>query len=101
MKQVILSADGPYRVYSVPDAVADDLEKYCMEFCCHWLPTSPHASKYRSETGSLCYTEKDFIEYLNQWIFPEQRSELVEDLGSMSCADILFSKYADCPDFNF
>ena len=101
MKQVILSADGPYRVYSVPDAVADHLEEYCLEFCCKWLPQSPHASKYRSESGSLCYTEKDFIEYLNQWIFPEQRSDLVEDLGLTSYADILFSKYGDCPYFNF
>ena len=101
MKQVILSADGPRRVYSVPDVVAEGLEKYCMEFCCEWLPKSPDAAQYRNDRGWLCYTERDFIDYLNRWVFPEQKSELVEELGSMSCADILFSKYADCPDFNF
>ena len=34
MKPVILSADGDSVVYTVPDAVADNLEAYCMEFCC-------------------------------------------------------------------
>ena len=33
MKEVILSADGDSIVYSVPDEVANDLRKYCIEFC--------------------------------------------------------------------
>jgi len=101
MKQVVLSADGPRRVYSVPDVVADHLEEYCLDFCCEWLPKSPDAGKYRTESGVLCYTEKDFIEYLNRWAFPGQRSELVEELGVAGDADILFGRYADCPNFNF
>jgi len=101
LKQVILSADGPRMVYSVPDAVADDLERYCMEFCCEWLPKSPDASRYRTESGGLCYNEGDFIEYLNRWVFPKQKSKLIEELGPIGDADILFSKYAGCPQFNF
>lgn len=37
MKEIILSADGDSIVYLVPDAVADNLEKYCLEFCEVWL----------------------------------------------------------------
>ncbi len=37
MKEVILSADGDSIVYLVPDAVADNLEDYCLEFCSNWL----------------------------------------------------------------
>ena len=31
MKEIILSADGDSVVYLVPDVVADNLEKYCIE----------------------------------------------------------------------
>ena len=37
MKQVLLSADGEISVYYVPDAVADALETYCLEFSCPML----------------------------------------------------------------
>ena len=47
MKDVILSADGDSRVYSVPDTVADNLEAYCLEFCNNWIWNSPHARKLR------------------------------------------------------
>ena len=47
MKKVVISADGDRKVYSVPDVVAENLEKYCMEFCTTWLWESPHAKKYR------------------------------------------------------
>ena len=43
MKKVVISADGDRKVYFVPDAVADNLEKYCMEFCTIWLWKSLHA----------------------------------------------------------
>ena len=33
MKKVILSADGDSVIYSVPDEVADNLDKFCIEFC--------------------------------------------------------------------
>ena len=32
MKEVIISADGDSFVYLVPDTVANDLSKYCMDF---------------------------------------------------------------------
>lgn len=64
MKYVLLSADNSPSVYLVPDVVADDLIKYCFEFCQNWLRKSPDAKGFRRD-GVVCYDEKDFIDYLN------------------------------------
>ena len=61
MKDVILSADGDRVVYLVPDAVADNLDEYCLEFCSDWLRNSPDAERYRVGAG-VCYTESDSID---------------------------------------
>lgn len=100
MKDVILSADGDRVVYSVPDVVADNLYQYCLDFCDKWLRTSPHAKKYRCG-GCIFYTEKDFIEYLNKWIFPNQPSKLVKNLGWFDYRFPLPEPYNDYPQFNF
>ncbi len=100
MKNVVLSADGDRKVYSVPDVVADHLEEYCNEFCCVWLRTSPDAEKYRKKQG-LCYNEDDFIKYLNTYKFPEEPSVLVENLGWIDYDCLLPEKYRNYPDFNF
>ena len=43
MKNVILSADGDQFLYSVPDPVAEHLEKYCMEFLhCQMVAVAHH-----------------------------------------------------------
>ncbi len=99
MKNVIISADGPLRVYSVPDAVADNLYETCLSFCDDWLRNSPHAAKYRCN-GIVCYNEADFIGWLNEWVFPEAASVLVEDLGFINPAR-LPEQYQACPRFNF
>ena len=103
MKQVLLSADGAVSVYRVPDEVADNLEKYCLEFSCRWLHESPDAARYRVKRGSavvVCYTEKDFIEYLNRHICAEP-SALVTTLHNVYCRDELPEEYAGLPYFNF
>lgn len=51
MKRVLLSADSEISVFAVPDKVADDLERYCMDFCHNWLHKSPEAEKYRVKMG--------------------------------------------------
>lgn len=71
MKRILFSADSEISVFAVPDRVADHLEQYCLEFCSNWLHKSPDAEKYRVKTGDtigVCYNEKDFIDYLNQYI---------------------------------
>ena len=103
MEQVLLSADGEISVYCVPDAVADDLETYCLEFSCHWLHESPDAARYRVKRGSavvVCYTEKDFIEYLNRYICTDP-SSLVTTLHNVYCKEELPEKYRGLPYFNF
>ena len=100
MKKVLLSADGEIRVFLVPDEVADNLEKYCTEFCSHWLNESPDAAKYRQKIGDtvvLSYTERDFIEYLNRYISDEP-SVLVETLPQ---SKKLPKEYKRLPRFNF
>jgi len=96
MKNIILSADGPEKVYSVPDRVADNLEDWCYLFCSVWLPTAPEAAKYR--TGDcLCFDEDDFImEYLNRVEFPEEPSMCVERIDGL-----IPEQYENCPRFNF
>ena len=100
MKRIILSADGDSVVYSVPDDVADHLEKYCLEFCDDWLWNSPHAQKYRTVSG-VCYREADFIDYLNQYVFPEEKSVALENLGWTELGEKLPEEYRKLPCFNF
>ena len=100
MKEVILSADGDSVVYLVPDEVAKDLKKYCIFFCDRWLKTSPDAKKYRVK-GGYCYNESDFIDYLNRFVFPEETSVLVKNLGWTDLGTNLPLEYQNHPYFNF
>ena len=101
MKNVILSADGDFKVFSVPDEVADDLQKQCLYFCTTWLRTSRHAKKYQVPGRGVCYNEEDFIEYLNKWKYPDQPSTLVENLGWIAHERDIPLQYRNCPQFNF
>lgn len=100
MKKIIISSDGDSIVYLVPDDVADNLKRYCIEFCDRWMKTSPYAKEYRIK-GGFCYTEADFIKYLNKYIFPEQKSVFVKNLGWTDLGKNLPDKYKDYPYFNF
>lgn len=100
MKEVIISADGDSIVYLVPDVVADNLRKYCVSFCDKWMRTSPNAKKYRIK-GGYCYNEAEFIDYLNEYIFPKQKSVFVKNLGWTDLGRNLPAEYKDCPYFNF
>ena len=73
MKEVILSADGDSVLYLVPDAVAGNLEEYCLKFCSDWLRNNPDAEKYRVG-NAVCFTEADFIEYLNVFVMFHHRT---------------------------
>jgi len=99
MKNVLLSADNIPSVYLVPDCVADNLKKYCIEFC-KWLWKSPNAKKYHIGRG-VCYNEKDFVEYLNKWIFPNEQSKLIETLEWFDSPSNIPEKYKGCQRFNF
>lgn len=100
MKEVIISADSDSIVYSVPDVVADNLKKYCISFCDKWMKNSPDAKKYRLN-GGYCYNEADFIDYLNEYVFPEQKSIFVKNLGWTDLGKNLPAEYKNHPYFNF
>ena len=70
-----------------------------MKFCAEWLWKSPYAEKYRRKlhgTICVCYNEEDFIAYLNQWVFPNERSVLLKNLGKA-----IPRGYQYFPAFNF
>lgn len=104
MKKVLLCADSEISIFSVPDTVADNLEKYCLEFCTHWLLESPYAEKYRVEksgkTVGVCYSKMDFIDYLNQYICKEQSVLVATLTGILNKAD-LPKEYSGLPYFGF
>ena len=100
MKYVLLSADGEISVFAVPDEIANNLEKYCLEFCHEWLHKSPDAAKYRVKIGGGFYNEKDFIDYLNQYVCEEQ-STLIATLAGVYDEDSLPEEYIGLPYFNF
>lgn len=102
MKEVILSHDSEAMLYLVPDDVADHLNRYCNEFACNWLWNSPHAQKYHKSfngVDGVMFGAPDFIDYLNEWVFPDQPSSLIRGLG---CYDYeIPEEYSDRPQFNF
>lgn len=100
MKNVVISADGDRKIYSVPDVVANNLSGYCIEFCNEWIRNSPQAKKYRIG-DVVCYNEDDFIEYLNTYVFPDEKSVLVKNLGWIDFDSKLPAPYCDYPEFNF
>lgn len=100
MKEVILSAAGDSILYLVPDVVAENLEEYCLRFCSDWLWNSPDAERYRVG-NSVCYTEKDFIEYLNTYVFPDCESKMIKNLGWTDLGQNLPKEYMNHPYYNF
>ncbi len=100
MKNVLLSADGNIKVYSVPDIVADNLNKYCLRFT-DWVKKNPEKCLVEKNIV-LAFDETDFIEYLNSRFFPQEPSVYVETL---KFADISYKEwpkeYKKMPWFNF
>ena len=100
MKEVILSADGDSILYLVPDDVAENLEEYCLKFCSDWLWNSSDAERYRVGKG-VCYTESDFIQYLNTYVFPDCESKMIKNLGWTDFGKNLPEEYRNFPYYNF
>ena len=102
MKEVLLSHDGKAFMYSVPDEVADHLRDYCWEFSANWIWENPNGAKLlKTVQGQKVafFGAPDFIDYLNEWIFPEQTSKLIEKLDYYF--NELPEEYKNYPRFNF
>ena len=100
MKEIILSADGDSVVYLVPDKVADNLRKHCIFFADKWMKRSPNDKKFKIN-GVWCFNEEDFIDYLHEVPFPEQKSVFVKNLGWTDIGENLPEEYRNHPYFNF
>ena len=104
MKKVLLGETYSCNVYFVPDEVAKNLEKYCLEYC-EWLRgTSPEAEKLRKKRRP-CPCEEEFVKvYLNKIKFPQYESKFVEELsGKCSFAQTnpnLPVEYRNNPEYN-
>lgn len=102
MREVILSADDKVKIYSVPEEVADDLDKYCWDFAANWIWHGPENAKFLQNIKGqfvAVYGVSDFIDYLNRWAFPQRPSTLIEELD---CYDYeLPEEYKDYPQYNF
>ena len=99
MKEIILSADGPSSVYLVPDEVVENLPKYIGDFR-DWMVNAHEALKYRQD-GCLCFTERDFIDYLNTQVFPGKPSVFVKNLGYINPWEEVPEEYKGCIHYNF
>lgn len=93
MKNVILSADGELKVWLVPDAVADSLDRYCGDFSRNWA-----SLQLRPRGG---FDETDFIEYLNAKVCRGEECRFVESLGWVYDRKKWPEKYRECPHYNF
>ncbi|MBQ9506359.1 MAG: hypothetical protein IJR51_04315 [Clostridia bacterium] len=81
MKHVYLSDDCEVGIYLVPDAVADDLSAYCLQFL-KWISTSDRARekytvKWKGRDTLSYYPEDAFIEWLNTEVFPGENARFV------------------------
>ncbi len=85
MKNVLLSADGDIKVYSVPDMVEKNLEEIADEF---------------SFEGGF-FDEEDFIDWLNKYKYPYKKSVYVETIGRIGEMDELPDKYRNCKWYSF
>ena len=102
MVEVILSADDKAKIYSVPAEVAHNLQKYCLEFATDWVWHGSESAKYLKQHNNqyvAVFNASDFIEYLNDCVFPNQSSTLVKELDYYDYE--LPEEYKKYPRFNF
>lgn len=102
MKYVLLSTDGPVSLYEVPDKIAKDLTKHCVEFL-NWVHYGPEAKRFKK--GYI--PEKEFIDYLNSVVNPNYiyRSRFIKTLATTEEDKLRILEeaepYKDYPHFNF
>lgn len=102
MKEILISHDDKVLMYSVPDEVADNLDEYCWEFAANWIWKDPNGAKLLKEikgTKVAVYGAPDFIDYLNEWVFPKQKSEFIKQLDYYDYE--LPAEYEKYPRYNF
>lgn len=98
MKKIILSHDSDSLIYSVPDIVAENLDKYCLKFL-KWLHI--YKPKKYWKNGVMCFGSDDFIDYLNENLFPNEPSKFLVNIGWTDEGKKIPQEYKDLSYFNF
>ena len=102
MKEVVLSADGELSLYLVPADVADHLAKVAIEFATDYVWHGGKSGRFLKLFGEqyvACYTEEDFIEYLNTVRCPDRPSQKLKVIANFD--DGVPEEYKRLPYFNF
>ncbi|MBR4308955.1 MAG: hypothetical protein IKT58_05075 [Oscillospiraceae bacterium] len=99
MKHIVLGTGDELAVYAVSDAVAEELEGYCLKFL-DWMENNVRAQKFLL-FGGLNYTAEDFMDYLNTRVFPKETAVFVEKLGRIPVGEGLPVPYTGCPIYRF
>ena len=99
-ENILLSADGEISVWRVPKEVSDNLEEYCLDYL-KWEMESEDPRAKRIRSGEPYFIESSFIEYLNKYVFPNNKSYFVEDTGIAIYEGKEIDKYKGCSEFNF
>ena len=86
-----------YLAYAVKFAVHGNSQR--LKAFSRWV-TSPNAVKYKLK-GGFCFNEADFIDYLNEYIFPDEKSTFVKSLGWTDLGRDIPEEYQGLPYFNF
>lgn len=103
MAQVILSHDSEAVLYEVPAEAAAHLDVYCWEFAANWVWNGPENGRFLRKFGENQYGAvfgaPDFIDWLNRWEFPEQKSREIRSLGCYGYE--IPPEYQHLPKYNF
>jgi len=103
MKEVVLSADGDLSLYLVPADVADNLATVANEFAFNYIWFGEKSGKFLKLCGEqyvACFTEEDFIEYLNTVLYPDKPSKKLKTFQAADDEEVP-EEYRKYPYYNF
>ena len=102
-KEIILSHDGEALLCRVPAEVADNLDRFCLEFADAWVWHGPENGRFLQPMDDCLvgavFGAADFIDYLNRWAFPGEDAAILRGLGCFF--DQIPAEYGDLPRYNF
>lgn len=102
MQYILLSTDGPISLYEVPEEIAKELTKYCIEFL-KWAENGPEAKRFKKGYRP----EQEFINYINNVVNKNciYKSQLIKTIANTDEEKLqaleVTEPYKDYPYFNF
>ena len=102
MQYILLSTDGPISLYEVPDKIAKELTKYCVEFL-NWAENGSEEKKFKKGYRP----EQEFINYINNVVNKNciYKSQLIKTIANTDEEKLqaleVTEPYKDYPYFNF